>query len=375
MKKHSMKLGLAACGWALIAAVQTTSAITTSGVMTNNETWSGIVTLTGDVTVPDNVTLTILPGTRVAAWDKYDDQAGGLNTSRIELIVNRGILNAVGTSNNPIVFTSSPLHPPALAGDWYGVRVNAGTNTSDIRFCVMEYGIVGLSLEGGNPLVVDGCQFRTNQTGGLSVQTASVIADSASFRNGYGIDVSSRVAITNCWIGDNASTGVQLGAYNLVTILKSTVIRNSAGITGCEPVLLLSDSYIVNNSGIGVANVSAIGAGNLVATNCFFTNNVGSAIRAQGAATLLGCLVDDNGGAGYGEWAQLVFPRAYLGGDSYAGGSVTISNSVIRNAKSDTGGVMAVSVFMVNSMVDHNPRNGIQASSGTILNSYIVSGW
>ncbi len=79
MKRTRLKLllatGLTALG--LNLTPQSASANTTSGVMATNETWSGTVTLTGDVTVPNNVTLTILPGTRVECWDKTDDQAGG----------------------------------------------------------------------------------------------------------------------------------------------------------------------------------------------------------------------------------------------------------------------------------------------------------
>ena len=68
---------LAACGLAFLTSAQSGSALTTTGLMTNSETWSGKVTLTGDVTVPAGVTLTILPGTTVACWADYDDQAGG----------------------------------------------------------------------------------------------------------------------------------------------------------------------------------------------------------------------------------------------------------------------------------------------------------
>ena len=47
------------------------------GVADVDETWSGTVTLTGDITVPDGVTLTIEPGTQVRAMALNDDQGGG----------------------------------------------------------------------------------------------------------------------------------------------------------------------------------------------------------------------------------------------------------------------------------------------------------
>ena len=60
---------------------------TTSGSLTTDETWSGVVTLTGDVTVPAGITLTIDAGTVVTALGLNDDQGGGGDPSRVELIV------------------------------------------------------------------------------------------------------------------------------------------------------------------------------------------------------------------------------------------------------------------------------------------------
>jgi hypothetical protein len=71
----------------LLAVTLAANAITTSGPITDSETWSGTVHLTGDVTVTSTGSLTILPGTRVECDSRSDDQIGGINTSRIELIV------------------------------------------------------------------------------------------------------------------------------------------------------------------------------------------------------------------------------------------------------------------------------------------------
>jgi len=180
--------GLAAIGLALFTAAQSAQGITTSGIMPGNETWSGTIELTGDVTVPNNVTLTILPGTRVACWDKYDDQAGGINPSRIELIVDRGSLNAVGTSNAPILFTSSPNVPPALAGDWEGIRLRTGTNSVQVlRWAVVEFAIDGLRVETGS-LTIDQCTFRTNQNSGLYFTSPVTVSDCRAYANRVGFD-------------------------------------------------------------------------------------------------------------------------------------------------------------------------------------------
>ena len=48
--------------------------ITTMGRISKNETWSGVVNVTGDITVESGATLTILPGTNVWIKAQHDDQ-------------------------------------------------------------------------------------------------------------------------------------------------------------------------------------------------------------------------------------------------------------------------------------------------------------
>nr|WP_320192686.1 right-handed parallel beta-helix repeat-containing protein [uncultured Desulfobacter sp.] len=111
---------------------------TTSGALTEDETWSDTITLTGDVTIPDGVTLTIEPGTTIQFTALNDDQAGGSNTSRIELLVN-GILKAQGTGESPILFTSDSDNPSA--GDWAGIRLAPESNNADLvmTHCTVNY--------------------------------------------------------------------------------------------------------------------------------------------------------------------------------------------------------------------------------------------
>ncbi|CAB1075355.1 hypothetical protein D1AOALGA4SA_3175, partial [Olavius algarvensis Delta 1 endosymbiont] len=104
---------------------------TTSGALTSNETWSGDVFITGDVTVPSGITLIVEPGTSVQFIALYDDQGGGADASRSELIV-AGSLIAEGTADNRIVFTSSSAEP--AAGDWYGIRRLTGSADITVKF-------------------------------------------------------------------------------------------------------------------------------------------------------------------------------------------------------------------------------------------------
>ena len=70
------------------------------------------------MTVEAGITLTVDPGTTVQFQALNDDQGGGADPSRPELII-EGTLVADGTVT-PIVFTSNAGTP--AAGDWGGIR-------------------------------------------------------------------------------------------------------------------------------------------------------------------------------------------------------------------------------------------------------------
>ncbi len=85
-----------------------------------NETWSGVIKLDGWVYVDAGATLTIQPGTVVRGTEKS------------ALIIQRGgKINAVGTSTNPIVFTSNQAAGLRTTSNWGGV-VLCGNATNNI---------------------------------------------------------------------------------------------------------------------------------------------------------------------------------------------------------------------------------------------------
>ncbi|MCP4705530.1 MAG: hypothetical protein GY865_13095, partial [candidate division Zixibacteria bacterium] len=117
-----------------------TSLPTTSGTLNEDETWSGTITVTGDVIVPEGMTLTLLPGTEVLFSANYDDTTGGTSGSQSELIV-KGSLVADNTT-----FNSSAATP--LAGDWYGIRLLAQNNNASLTLtdCTLSYAEQGLTV-------------------------------------------------------------------------------------------------------------------------------------------------------------------------------------------------------------------------------------
>ncbi|HET54529.1 MAG TPA: hypothetical protein ENN33_04860, partial [Ignavibacteria bacterium] len=110
--------------------------ITTSGTLSQNETWSNpvgsnAILIVGNVIVPNGITLTILPGTTIKFSGKYS------------ITVNDGAkIIAEGISSQPIRFTSVTGTSP---GSWYDIRLNGGNSV--FKHCIFEYGRYPIRLE------------------------------------------------------------------------------------------------------------------------------------------------------------------------------------------------------------------------------------
>jgi hypothetical protein len=116
---------------------------TTEGTLPASETWSGTIDLTGDVIVPAGMTLTIDPGTTVRIQPLADNIRGGVDTSRIELIV-QGDLVAQGSGPGSILMTSGSVTP--AKNHWYGIRYTGVSRPlTELRGLSLEWGVRGLS--------------------------------------------------------------------------------------------------------------------------------------------------------------------------------------------------------------------------------------
>jgi len=235
----------------LLVGSLTADAATTSGAITNAETWSGTVLLKGDVTVTPSGSLTILPGTRVECDPRGDDQIGGLHTSRIELIVNEGTLTAVGTAVSPITFTAGILSTnPPQPGDWYGIRLN--TTNATLRQCIVEYGKESLRVEGGSA-VLESCTFRASEGSGVSFTVSGSLTDCLMAENGTGVTVGAGTfVLTGCTLTNNSGSGIRLDS-STVTMLATKVVGNAgSGLEGPGGTVVLGQ-----DSEVGATNLMA----------------------------------------------------------------------------------------------------------------------
>lgn len=108
------------------------------GTISSDTTWSGDITITGDILVDSNATLTILPGTVVSfAANQNTAPLTSFITDDSSIFVKGGLI-ANGTSTSPIKFTSDALSPSP--GDWAVILFEEMTSDSSFKHCIIEYG-------------------------------------------------------------------------------------------------------------------------------------------------------------------------------------------------------------------------------------------
>ncbi len=130
----------------------------TSGTLTSNTSWCGTITITGTITVPNGLTLTVNPGALI-------NFASGSS-----LIVN-GKLNATFCT-----FTSTGSTTP---GSWGSITLNgSGANGSSISYADIKYGNQ-IDVINANNVTVQNCNI-TNSSG-LGIEFSGGTGCSASY--------------------------------------------------------------------------------------------------------------------------------------------------------------------------------------------------
>lgn len=158
-----------------------TPRITTSGVLTEDEAWSGDINITGDITIPDGVALTIVPGTKIYMSANHDDTGLGgghiideatnadpsatSEYTRTHIKFNiQGALYAIGKPDNYIVFTSDAEEP--YNTDWDGIIFEKGSK-GELRYVIVEWAHTGPALHETDNIKVSHSIIRHTFWGGL----------------------------------------------------------------------------------------------------------------------------------------------------------------------------------------------------------------
>ncbi len=120
-------------------------------------TWEDDITVLGDVTISNGITLEIEPNVNVT-FAPMDVEAGGINSSKSEIIVD-GTLIANGAT-----FTATSK------GDWYGIVFNSGASSSSyLDGCTIENGYIGVYIDGSDP-TIDDCEISDCSVRGVYVK-------------------------------------------------------------------------------------------------------------------------------------------------------------------------------------------------------------
>ena len=107
------------------------------GVLHGDLTWQGDILIAGDVTLEEDVMLTILPGTRVRflpADPGPDDLVDHPHFPGNELII-KGQVYAVGTPSEPILFEA--VDPDATSGFWGAINLFS-SKEAVFEYCIFR---------------------------------------------------------------------------------------------------------------------------------------------------------------------------------------------------------------------------------------------
>lgn len=265
---------------------------TTSGTLSYNETWPNGHTLTGNVTVPNNITLTIAVGATI-------NFASGTS-----LTVNGSLIANSTDPNQRITFTGTSSTP----GFWNGIKINSGSssNVSTLRRCDVRYATTGVTITYTgtiNSVTLDKCRISNNSSKGVYVNG-----------NGYS-SASTHPTLSSNHIHNNSSSGVTVSNYGKPYITGNQIDYNGAyGIEATSSYTgEVSFNRVANNSWQGMFFYSSSHA--LVNRNTVESNGSGgiyifsnSNVTAAGGGTNQG-RNEITGNTGTGVYANTSSPN------------------------------------------------------------------
>lgn len=233
-----MKLNIMALALVLGLAGSMVFAQTKSGTISSNETWSGTITVAGDVVI-QNAVVTVMPGTQVRFNTSNNNRVNGDATHICLILKSNGGLKAIGTAASPITFTTASSSKSK--GMWGEIDLEANINVSQTTFqyCIFECGNNALDNRGSNanpqtkasnPITVANCTIRTMA------------------RSGFYITSAGSPTIRNCVFRDLTSSGIFAHGAENVTVENTFIYNVSVGIINVgEPTWGWNQKMTVNH--------------------------------------------------------------------------------------------------------------------------------
>lgn len=208
------------------------------GSLSEDTTWSGLIHVTNTVFVPENITLTILPGTTV----EFQHNRGYKAITTAGLFVVGGTISAIGTPDQQIWFTSDADYP--INGDWSGISC-INTNDTIFEYVIVEYSIIGIE-QIKSAVKISHSIIRWVNTEGLYAEESSPVIE-------YNM------------IYSNAYHEIALEQHNFDVIIRYNIFNGGHnGIHAEATNVTIEGNYFVNYTQIAISggqssNLSIIG--------------------------------------------------------------------------------------------------------------------
>lgn len=226
----------------------TPTPVNKSGNITTNETWSGLIHLTGDVNIQTGVQVTISPGTQVISQGDF-------------AINGQGQLQAIGNASQRITFTNNTSISPT----WYGVTCGGLGQVQPDVSAIFQFAFCDFSngskqtVRGGNTN-----DYTFSRGGGLCAWLCSsfsvdncTFTNCKSFTSGGGLYINGgglikTYSISNCTF-TNCSSATSIGGgfkadhgagYNLTNLSFSNCQANSSEWNNLEATANTSTEFI-----------------------------------------------------------------------------------------------------------------------------------
>ena len=262
-----------------------------SGTISSNTTWNiaGSPYIIWDTVYMDGgTTLTIEPGVIV----RFRNKAALFTFAIINgLPQNDADIIAVGTSTNPIIFTSDSSAPSP--GIWSSINMNHNAFTNSIfNYCIFEYASYALRINNdAGYSTVKNCIFKNNNIGIIDGKYVHI--DSCTFINNtsYGILTISFSTISNCYFSNN-QVGLLVGG-NYTDVLKCNFELNQTGITVYSYYKINIDDCIIHRNQNGLKIISVWDNIN-VRRNQIDSNTIAGIIMEGEVITIDSCQIFSN---------------------------------------------------------------------------------
>ena len=245
-----------------VAGKSLEEAVKTSGTLSEDTIWKGVVRLGGDLVVPAGVTLTIQPGTQVemvpdqsnldvdVIREMDGEEINLANEGKVDLVV-EGTLKSLGTRFQPVVIGTKGER---IIG-WGSLILTGAQQETQIRRTEIRYASVGITTLDTAAPVIEKSKIRLNAFGleayqdsapkirhsritgnsvGLSLfgSSSPMIRDNTFWGNVNGIDVarSASPKIENNWIMKQQNTAIFSREASTPVITDNTVMWNQTGL-------------------------------------------------------------------------------------------------------------------------------------------------